>query len=184
MLSSIRVYWLSLHVILQIIFENFLLIFVFENYAWNLQVWWNSWLLMNLRSLPLIILIPMRSLRSMLTSFMKHLPGNLGYVLLDSQLVFKQSCSQNTKLDEVHVLLEFFQKSINDSQSKRMIFPNLYLLSPENQIGLRTSIWVAKKSIFGQVAKDCPNQCPSVLIVRRSRDAHELLNLLLQVSFV
>ena len=79
-----------------------------------------------------LMLFVMRSLRSMLSSFILHLPDELRYVLVDSYLIFKKSGSQNTKLDEVHVLLEFLQKSINDSESKRMIFPNLYLLSPEN----------------------------------------------------
>ena len=132
-LANDRVDWLSFHVVLQIILQNFLLEFVFEDDEGNLQAW-SIWLLMNMRLLPLIVLMlfVMRSLRSMLSSFILHLPDELRYVLVDSYLIFKKSGSQNTKLDKVHVLLEFLQKSINDSKSKRMIFPNLYLLSPEN----------------------------------------------------
>ena len=80
------------------------------------------------------MLFVVKGLRPMLSSFiLRHsVKMSAGHVLVDSQLVFKKGGSQNAKLDKVHVLLEFFQKSINASKSKRVIFPNLYLLPPEN----------------------------------------------------
>jgi|TARA_B110001450_G_C17330203_1_gene363127 hypothetical protein len=89
----------------------------------------------------------------------------LGYVFVYSKFIFKQGCCKDAKLHKILIALEVFEKSINHPETKWMVFPNLDLLPPEDEVGLRASVRVAEKSIFGEVAKSCVDELPNVFIV-------------------
>jgi hypothetical protein len=90
----------------------------------------------------------------------------LRYVFVYSKFIFKQGCCKDAKLYKILIALKVFKKSINHPETKRMVFPNLDLLPPENEVGLRASVRVAEKSIFGEVTKSCIDKLPNVFIVR------------------
>lgn len=64
-----------------------------------------------------------------------------------------------------------------------MVLPDLNLLPPEDEVGLRTSIRVAEESIFREISKGCIDELPDIFIICHPI-TEQFLNLLLQIGFV
>jgi hypothetical protein len=69
-------------------------------------------------------------------------------ILVDPQLIFEQSGGEHAKLHEISVLLKAQEHLVDHPEPERVVFPNLYLLPPEYEVGLRGSVQVAEKSVF------------------------------------
>lgn len=97
----------------------------------------------------------------------------------DSYLIFKQDGTQNAKVNQVTFTLELLKVVQNQTETQRVLSPDLNLLLPKREQSLVSLHRCPKDAVLVQVSKSQTNERPFIIVLRL-----HFLHLLLEVSFV